>query len=212
MSDRFRHECPDGCKVFVGNLDRQTKSADLFPLFGQYGRVRDIWLSTNPPGFGFVMFEQRGDARSAVRKVNDTRIGGRRVTVELATGQPRRDNSKNSYSDSRRRYTTGHRSRSRDRISRDRRYGDRNRSSDRRKNGKTDDRKHYYEDRVVHRSSRKGSDRSPVGRYDRNNNQKHYSVSDSPSNQRRRRRTSADRECADIPRPDSSTSAVGRHN
>ncbi|CAG2121009.1 unnamed protein product, partial [Medioppia subpectinata] len=91
MSYRFRHECPEGCKVFVGNLDRNTGREDLRHVFGRFGRVLDVWMATTPPGFAFVMYAHRDAAREAVRRMNNARVDGRFVTVELATGVPRDD-------------------------------------------------------------------------------------------------------------------------
>ena len=89
MAQRYRHECPEGCKVFVGNLDRGMTHERLRTVFAVFGRIRDVWMATDPPGFGFIMYEHRADARSAVQHMNTQRIAGRVLTVELATGYRR---------------------------------------------------------------------------------------------------------------------------
>ena len=102
MSMKYRHECPEGCKVFVGNLDRHLNRDRIRHIFGDFGRVRDVWLATNPPGFGFVMFEHKSDAIEAVKRMNNQTLSGRAMTVELATGLKRRDSSEGDCVDHRR--------------------------------------------------------------------------------------------------------------
>ncbi len=86
MSYRYRNECPRDCKVFVGHLSGRTTSHELHKVFERFGRVRNVWLATNPPGFAFVMFDNPNDAQLSVRRLNGTKICGRYVTVEMSTG------------------------------------------------------------------------------------------------------------------------------
>ncbi|CAG2178602.1 unnamed protein product [Oppiella nova] len=121
MSERFRHECPEGCKVFVGNLDRKTGREDLRHIFGRFGRVLNVWMATSPPGFGFVMYGHREEARTAVQRMDNARIDGRFVTVELATGLRRHDHNHHKRGHSVDRHSSGgryRRSRSSERLRR----------------------------------------------------------------------------------------------
>lgn len=38
---------------------------DLHYEFDRYGRISDIWIARNPPGFAFIDFEDDRDARDA---------------------------------------------------------------------------------------------------------------------------------------------------
>eukprot|EP01025_Chloroclados_australasicus_P040965 TRINITY_DN4313_c0_g2_i1.p4 TRINITY_DN4313_c0_g2~~TRINITY_DN4313_c0_g2_i1.p4 ORF type:complete len:254 (+),score=41.11 TRINITY_DN4313_c0_g2_i1:70-762(+) len=57
-------------RVFVGNLREGTTERELENEFQKYGYVRKIWVARNPPGFGFVEFDEPRDADDAVRRLN----------------------------------------------------------------------------------------------------------------------------------------------
>ncbi|CDJ34376.1 LOW QUALITY PROTEIN: Pre-mRNA processing factor, related [Eimeria mitis] len=62
MDDELTH----GRKVYVGNLDPDSTSSELEEIFRRYGKLSNIWVARNPPGFAFVTFEDMRDARDAV--------------------------------------------------------------------------------------------------------------------------------------------------
>ncbi len=64
------HNFDPRCKVYVGKLGGNTESGDLESTFSKYGRVKDVWLSTNPSGFAFVEYVNAGDAEYAVQAMN----------------------------------------------------------------------------------------------------------------------------------------------
>ena len=70
--------------VYVGNLDERADSRDLRDEFDRYGRIRDIWIARNPPGFAFVEFDDSRDARDAVRDMDGRYILDKRVRVEIS--------------------------------------------------------------------------------------------------------------------------------
>ena len=75
-------------KIYVGNLPFGTHEAEIRQLFGRYGVVRAIQLSTDlksglPCGFGFVEMEPR-EANTAIRDLNGARFGERRIKVRAA--------------------------------------------------------------------------------------------------------------------------------
>ena len=49
--------------VYVGNLDERATPRDIREEFDRYGRIRDVWIARNPPGFAFVEFEDDRDAK-----------------------------------------------------------------------------------------------------------------------------------------------------
>ena len=55
------------CKVYVGDLARDTLEKDLERAFSYYGPLRSVWVARNPSGFAFVEFEDPRDADDAVR-------------------------------------------------------------------------------------------------------------------------------------------------
>jgi len=74
-------------KVFVGNLDFQTKESELVAQFGQAGKVISANIITRGPrslGYGFVEMESEEDANKAVQLMHKKEIDGRPINVEVA--------------------------------------------------------------------------------------------------------------------------------
>jgi RNA recognition motif-containing protein len=83
-----------GSKVFVGNLDYNTRKEEVQGLFAQVGTIRDVFLPTDretgrPRGFAFVEFENDEDAVKAIEKFNGYQLGGRALRVNAAEDRPR---------------------------------------------------------------------------------------------------------------------------
>jgi len=83
-----------GSKVFVGNLDYNTRREEVQGLFAQVGTIRDVFLPTDretgrPRGFAFVEFENEEDAAKAIEKFNGYQLGGRALRVNAAEDRPR---------------------------------------------------------------------------------------------------------------------------
>jgi len=64
------------CKVYIGNLGNNASKYELEDAFSKYGPLKNVWVARNPPGFGFVEFEDSRDAEDAVRGMDGTRICG----------------------------------------------------------------------------------------------------------------------------------------
>jgi len=74
-------------KVFVGNLDFQTKESELAQAFSTAGKVISANIITRGPrslGYGFVEMESEEDAQKAVQAMNKKEIDGRPINVEVA--------------------------------------------------------------------------------------------------------------------------------
>ncbi|CAH3185253.1 unnamed protein product, partial [Porites evermanni] len=71
-------------KVYVGNLGDNGKKEEIQREFEKYGRLRDVWVARNPPGFAFVEFEDARDADDAIKDLDGKHICGARVRVELS--------------------------------------------------------------------------------------------------------------------------------
>jgi len=83
-----------GSKVFVGNLDYNTRREEVQNLFAQVGEIRDVFLPTDretgrPRGFAFVEFVNDEDAPKAIEKFNGYQLGGRALRVNAAEDRPR---------------------------------------------------------------------------------------------------------------------------
>ncbi|XP_039253807.2 uncharacterized protein LOC120330893 [Styela clava] len=79
--------CPPDCKVYVGNLGQNGSRDELEREFGRYGKLRNVWVARNPPGFAFVEFENPRDASDSVKSLDGRTICGERARVEIAKGQ-----------------------------------------------------------------------------------------------------------------------------
>ncbi|XP_065314292.1 serine/arginine-rich splicing factor 3-like isoform X1 [Gordionus sp. m RMFG-2023] len=104
----YMKNCPLDCKVYVGDLGNGVPSHELEAAFSKYGRLKNVWVARNPPGFAFVEFEDPRDADDAVRALDGTKICGVRVRVELSHGKSkskdsggRRNNNNSRYDDDR---------------------------------------------------------------------------------------------------------------
>lgn len=88
-----RDNVPLDCKVYVGNLGSGASRSELEDEFGHFGRLVNVWVARNPPGFAYVEFERSRDAKDAVRSLDGTTLCGRRAKVELSHGQKRNRSS-----------------------------------------------------------------------------------------------------------------------
>ena len=84
--------------IYIGNLSFNVTVEEIRELFGAYGTVENVNLITDretgrPRGFGFV--EMASGADEAIRALNETDLGGRSITVNLA--KPREDRRTNRW-------------------------------------------------------------------------------------------------------------------
>ncbi|XP_076321565.1 RNA-binding protein Rsf1-like isoform X2 [Tachypleus tridentatus] len=76
-----------GTRVFVGGLTQDVQKEDLEVEFGKVGKIVSVWVAQNPPGFGFVEFDDREDADEAIKAMNGQLINGTRIRVEMSRGR-----------------------------------------------------------------------------------------------------------------------------
>lgn len=72
--------------MYVGNIPFDSTERDLVVFFQRYGKIDEIFMKN---GYAFVEFDDFRDAEDAVCDMNDRKLLGRRVTVEIARGKPR---------------------------------------------------------------------------------------------------------------------------
>eukprot|EP00598_Pedospumella_elongata_P011387 CAMPEP_0184995388 /NCGR_PEP_ID=MMETSP1098-20130426/52673_1 /TAXON_ID=89044 /ORGANISM="Spumella elongata, Strain CCAP 955/1" /LENGTH=78 /DNA_ID=CAMNT_0027521651 /DNA_START=26 /DNA_END=258 /DNA_ORIENTATION=+ len=70
--------------IYVGNLDVDATVRDLHSELDRYGKIKDIWIARNPPGFAFVEFEDGNEAKEAVRGTDGRTIMKNKVRVEIS--------------------------------------------------------------------------------------------------------------------------------
>ena len=82
-------------KLYVGNLPYEISETDLQALFAQAGSVESVTvmrdqMTGRARGFGFVEMSTDQEAQKAIAELNETQLGGRRLTVNEARPKPER--------------------------------------------------------------------------------------------------------------------------
>lgn len=80
-----------GGKVFCGNIRHDTEKDEVEEAFKTFGKIVNIWIAKQPPGFGFVTFWNEADAREAAKQMNGEKTSfsadnGSGLRVEQSTG------------------------------------------------------------------------------------------------------------------------------
>ncbi|KAG2305185.1 hypothetical protein Bca52824_033836 [Brassica carinata] len=89
--------CPAGdAKIFVGGLDSSVTSEDLKQPFSAYGEIVSVDIPLGKE-CGFVQFVNRQNAEEALKKLNGTIIGNRRVRLSWAQNKLPRYNYGNQW-------------------------------------------------------------------------------------------------------------------
>jgi len=122
-----------GYRLHVGDLDTYASKRDLEKVFGKYGPVKEIMMSTSVPCFAFVVYQYREDAEEAQRKADGTEVCGRRIRVTVA--KPRKGGGGGGRSRSRSRSRDRKRFRSRSPARQSRRSQSRDRDANKTKMG-----------------------------------------------------------------------------
>merc|ERR1712226_1103230 len=87
---RSSRDCIKMTRIFIGGLPEDASRTELEREFEYFGRLKDVWVARNPPGFGFIVFDDARDAEDAVKEMDGKRVCGTRIRVEYARG-PTRD-------------------------------------------------------------------------------------------------------------------------
>jgi RNA recognition motif-containing protein len=82
-------------KLFVGGLPYSTTSENLRESFAQFGTIVSATVITDrfsgqSRGFGFVEMSTEAEAQAAIAKMDGQPLGGRRITVNIASPQGER--------------------------------------------------------------------------------------------------------------------------
>jgi len=76
-------------KIIVRNLDRKTTSQEIESLFESFGKVQSCNLvmddaSGLSKGFAFVEMPAPGEAKAAIKNLNDSKQGANKIRVKYA--------------------------------------------------------------------------------------------------------------------------------
>ena len=82
-----------GRKLYVGNLSYNVGEEELHALFGRIGEVETVTIMREAAtgrarGFAFVEMRSEEDAHRATVELNESEVGGRRLTVNEARPKP----------------------------------------------------------------------------------------------------------------------------
>ncbi|KAJ2891004.1 hypothetical protein GGI21_002252 [Coemansia aciculifera] len=83
-------DAPNKCMLFVSGLDPEVTEQTLHAAFIPFGEIVQVTLPPDPSssnkhrGFGFVEFEEEGDAKEAIANMHDAELFGRTITVRQA--------------------------------------------------------------------------------------------------------------------------------
>jgi RNA recognition motif-containing protein len=76
-------------KLLVRNLNRSTTEDELLTLFTPFGSVQSCTIvmdkeTGSSKGFGFVEMPRQGDAKAAMKNLNNKEIAGNKIRVKKA--------------------------------------------------------------------------------------------------------------------------------
>src|SRR3990167_1500815 len=83
-------------KIYVGNLPYSTTEDALRSFFSQCGSIKEVKLIVDfgtgrSKGFGFITFANAEACEKAVKGANDQEMDGRKLKVNVARDNPRRE-------------------------------------------------------------------------------------------------------------------------
>ena len=83
--------------IFIGNLPYEVTGDDLKEVFGEYGKVKRVYLPKDQEtgklcGYGFVEMKDEANEETAIDELHEAEWLGRKLRVNKA--KPRQDKSK----------------------------------------------------------------------------------------------------------------------
>ena len=80
--------------IYVGNLASGVSDLELEDLFKKYGELKSVKIirdmfSGDSKGFGFVEMKDKAAAETAIKELNATELGGKKIVVNEA--RPKND-------------------------------------------------------------------------------------------------------------------------
>lgn len=80
-------------KILIRNLSRTTTEAALKAMFAEHGTVQSCTLvmdkeTNSSKGFGFVEMPKAGEAKAAIKLLNNQDVDGSKIRVKKAETKP----------------------------------------------------------------------------------------------------------------------------
>lgn len=93
-------------KLLIRNLNRLTTAAELEKLFQEFGAVQKCSLvmdqeSGTSKGFGFIVMQKPGEAKAAVKTLNNKTVNGQKIRVKKAETQMEKHRNSSDASENR---------------------------------------------------------------------------------------------------------------
>ncbi len=76
-------------KLYIGGLSPSVAKENLSHELSKFGKVANVWIARNPPGFAFVEFDKATDADKALRALDGVTLCDSRLKVEFAHSKAR---------------------------------------------------------------------------------------------------------------------------
>lgn len=75
-------------RVFIGGISDRIQKDDIEREFSRFGKLTNVWVAQNPPGFAFVEFDHISEADLAVAEMNGKSFLGslNKIRVEHSHG------------------------------------------------------------------------------------------------------------------------------
>ena len=86
-------------KLLVRNLDRSTTKEELKDVFEEFGAVQSCSVVIDKvtglsKGFGFVEMPKAGEAKAAIKNLNQKLLGSNSIRVKKAENKPKGSSEK----------------------------------------------------------------------------------------------------------------------
>jgi len=80
-------------KILIRNLDRETTEQELKTAFEAHGKVQSSNIVKEKSnglskGFGFIVMPKPGEAKVAVKSLNDSILGANKIRVKYSQDKP----------------------------------------------------------------------------------------------------------------------------
>lgn len=75
-------------RVFIGGISDRIQKEDIEKEFCRFGKLTNVWVAQNPPGFAFVEYDHMSEADLAVSEMNGKAFLGsqNKIRVEHSHG------------------------------------------------------------------------------------------------------------------------------
>lgn len=84
-----------GPKIYLGNLGENVNKFEIAELFKPYGKLKNVIVAKNPPGFAFVEFEDAKDAENAYNIIYGANASATGLPIGMQKWQPKEGSSMN---------------------------------------------------------------------------------------------------------------------